>query len=111
MADETIIPIKVDTPIPYYKNGGVTLYNGDCVEIIPNIHGPNLVVTDPPWIYHGYTIQMEKERATTHEAEVEWFKQIWAWFASWMSLIRDADIQCGWYFLGWYRHSVGWKNR
>lgn len=33
---------------PYYESGGITLYNGDCREILPTLHG-DLIITDPPY--------------------------------------------------------------
>jgi site-specific DNA-methyltransferase (adenine-specific) len=35
---------------PYYEAGGITIYHGDCREILPNLSGVGLVVTDPPYV-------------------------------------------------------------
>lgn len=34
---------------PYYEDDSVTIYHGDCREIIPNLTGVELVVTSPPY--------------------------------------------------------------
>ena len=34
---------------PYYDEGGITIYCGDCREIVPAIVGYTVVVTDPVW--------------------------------------------------------------
>jgi len=34
---------------PYYKSGGVTIYHGDCREILPTLDQVDAVVTDPPY--------------------------------------------------------------
>ena len=34
---------------PYYDHAGITIYHGDCREIIPVIGGADLIVTDPPY--------------------------------------------------------------
>lgn len=34
---------------PYYQDNAVTIYHGDCREIIPDIPAVNLVLTDPPY--------------------------------------------------------------
>ena len=34
---------------PYYQSGGVTIYHGDCLEIVPLLGFDGLVVTDPPY--------------------------------------------------------------
>jgi DNA modification methylase len=35
---------------PYYQHGGITIYHGDCREILPSIDPPDLVVTSPPYL-------------------------------------------------------------
>lgn len=34
---------------PYYDHGGITIYNGDCREIVPSLGTIDLVLTDPPY--------------------------------------------------------------
>ncbi|KKK46616.1 hypothetical protein LCGC14_3163440, partial [marine sediment metagenome] len=34
---------------PYYEHAGITIYHGDCREIIPTLEPVKAVVTDPPW--------------------------------------------------------------
>lgn len=34
---------------PYYDEGGITIYHGDCREILPHIATVDLVLTDPPY--------------------------------------------------------------
>jgi DNA modification methylase len=34
---------------PYYDKDGITIYNGDCREILPTLEGVDLVLTDPPY--------------------------------------------------------------
>lgn len=34
---------------PYYQHQGITLYHGDCREILPNLGAADVVLTDPPW--------------------------------------------------------------
>src|SRR5262245_29704459 len=36
-------------PTPYYQRGPVTIYCGDCREIIPELGPVNSVITDPPY--------------------------------------------------------------
>jgi hypothetical protein len=33
---------------PYYEHGGVTIYHGDCREILPHLL-PEVIITDPVW--------------------------------------------------------------
>ncbi len=34
---------------PYYEHAGITIYHGDCREILPQLHPVDLLLTDPPY--------------------------------------------------------------
>lgn len=34
---------------PYYSHAGITIYHGDCLEIMPHLEPVDLVLTDPPF--------------------------------------------------------------
>ena len=34
---------------PYYESGGITIYHGDCREVLPSLSPVDLVLTDPPY--------------------------------------------------------------
>ncbi len=34
---------------PYYESGGITIYHGDCREVLPGLPQVDLVLTDPPY--------------------------------------------------------------
>ncbi len=34
---------------PYYEDEGITIYNGDCRDILPSIKSCDLILTDPPF--------------------------------------------------------------
>ena len=34
---------------PYYEHAGITIYHGDCLEILPQLGPVDAVVTDPPY--------------------------------------------------------------
>jgi site-specific DNA-methyltransferase (adenine-specific) len=38
-----------DEVTPYYDEGGITIYHGDCREIIPQVGPVKMVFTDPPY--------------------------------------------------------------
>ena len=40
---------------PYYEHAGITIYHGDCREILPGVGGADLVVTDPPYGIGGWS--------------------------------------------------------
>ena len=35
--------------IPYYDHGGITIYHGDCREVLPGLSGVDLLMSDPPY--------------------------------------------------------------
>jgi len=37
---------------PYYEHAGITIYHGDCREILPELPKVDLVLTDPPYGIH-----------------------------------------------------------
>lgn len=34
---------------PYYEEPGITIYHGDCRDIVPTLDLPDLIITDPPY--------------------------------------------------------------
>jgi site-specific DNA-methyltransferase (adenine-specific) len=40
---------------PYYEHSGITIYHGDCREILPDLDPVDLVLTDPPYLgFHQF---------------------------------------------------------
>ncbi len=39
---------------PYYEASGITIYHGDCREILPDMEPADLVLTDPPYSSGGF---------------------------------------------------------
>jgi site-specific DNA-methyltransferase (adenine-specific) len=69
------IPRITTLPKPYYDEGGITIYMGDCREILPLLPAVDLVLTDPP-----YNVGIEYGSGTndnrTREDFIEWAK-VW----------------------------------
>lgn len=36
-------------PTPYYSQNGITIYHGDCREVLPHLRNIGAVITDPPY--------------------------------------------------------------
>jgi site-specific DNA-methyltransferase (adenine-specific) len=34
---------------PYYQDSSVTIYHGDCMEILPSIEYADMIFSDPPY--------------------------------------------------------------
>ena len=48
---------------PYYEQDNITIYHGDCREILPELPKVDLVLTDPPYDKEAHT-PMRRTRAT-----------------------------------------------
>ncbi len=67
------LPIRKNLPVPYFERDGITLYHGDCRQILPSLPKVDLVLTDPPygtWFTGGNVSGHWGRRA-----ELEWDKQ------------------------------------
>ncbi len=64
---------------PYYNDDkyGITIYHGDCLEIMPDLEPVDLVLTDPPWNL-GYFEDDNKQ---------------WGEYSTWLEKTRDILIQ------------------
>ena len=64
---------------PYYESGGITIYHGDCRDVLPSLHGDALI-SDPPYgvgmVYGG----------VYRDTEAEW----WALMDATIPLMRAA---------------------
>ncbi len=61
---------------PYYKDSSVTIYHGDCREILPALPIADLVITDPPYnvgVNYGKSVDDNKSRAAFISWVREWF--------------------------------------
>jgi len=49
---------------PYYQHAGITIYHGDCREVLPGLEVCHLLVTSPPYldlrVYNGRSVQWEQ---------------------------------------------------
>ena len=51
--DGAPVQCVVPMPKPYYERDGITIYHGDCMEILHHLRGLGAVVTDPPYSSGG----------------------------------------------------------
>ena len=58
-------------PKPYYSEPGITIYHGDCRDILPHLEPVDLVLTDPPW-----NMDYFKDDNKSWEEYCEWLKYI-----------------------------------
>lgn len=56
---------------PYYEESGITIYHGDCREILPSLPKVDAVITDPPYGI-GFAAQPTKWQRRHGEIAVSW---------------------------------------
>ena len=49
---------------PYYEQDGITIYNADCRDVLPQLERVDLVLTDPPY---GVSGQQNSKTAGSHK--------------------------------------------
>lgn len=100
---------------PYYERAGVTIYHGDCLEVLPTLGSVEHVITDPPysehmhakqWISKALTAGGDKRTATAHAelgfdaltAEVRNGLLFWAKanVARWTLAFSDLEAIAAW---------------
>ena len=88
---------------PYYEHGGITIYHGDCRELLPSLKA-DAVVTDPPY---GDTSLEWDERSVSWIGSVA-APQVWCFgsFRFWM-VAADQFVSDGWT----YAQEVVWEKQ
>ncbi len=74
---------------PYYQDSAVTIYHGDCREILPSLPKVDLVLTDPPYgikaaspkrggTQHGQSLTQSREYGPSRwdDNRIEWILEI-----------------------------------
>ncbi len=85
-------------PEPYFENDGVTLYHGDCREILPELQFDSfdLVVTDPPYLV-SYSGRWGSDQGLIEgDADSSWLLPVFA--ETWRVLKTDSLCLS---FYGW----------
>lgn len=90
---------------PYYDKDGITIYCGDCFEVLHELSGVGAVVTDPPYSSGG-AYRSDRARQTSDKyvsSEMAPFRPEFSgdsrdqraflvWSAMWMSAARQACV-------------------
>src|SRR5262252_2927748 len=54
---------------PYYEHAGITIYHGDCREILPVLSAVDVIATDPPYSPHVHGKQWIGKALTENGAK------------------------------------------
>ena len=57
-------------PAPYYQEDGITIYHGDCRDILPHLEPVDLVLTDPPYGANWDTNYSRFSKGTTDKPQI-----------------------------------------
>jgi len=97
-------------PRPYFENDGVTLYHGDCREVLPELPSEafKFALTDPPYLVH-YTGRWEaKSKPIAGDSDPSWIRPVFT--EIWRLLKQDSLCLS---FYGWphaERFLATWKE-
>ena len=95
------------TPVPYFQTDDVTLYCGDCLEILPTLGTVDAVVTDPP--YGTTNAAWDKWQCDT-----SWFSSVFASMDSGRPIVMFVCGHALKYAFGaaheWYRYKFVWDR-
>src|SRR5574341_1337732 len=67
-----INPLNTESRLLYSEHG-IDLWRGDCGLVLTKLADTDLLITDPPWHYHGYTTKIETAPSVSDESEAIWF--------------------------------------
>ena len=86
-------------PTPYYDDGQITIYLGDCLDILPTLASVDLVVADPPYSF-GLASTFAEGKAGSWGDMMNNAR----WYASWLKECRrltSARQGAAWVFNSW----------
>lgn len=84
---------------PYYSESGITIFHGDCREVLPNIGMADAVITDPPYVF-GIA-------STAQEGKAGGWGDLMnssIWYESWLEQckrVTRGSQGCCWVFNSW----------
>ena len=82
---------------PYYKQNGITIYNADCLDVLPSIKKVGAVITDPPYGINTKSDGQKKLNPWADYCNAALFYKLWIKECKRMI----SDDGCLWSFLNW----------
>ena len=97
---------------PYYEHAGITIYHGDCREILPDLPKVDLVLTDPPYGI-GCSGRVNNQGAAAWDAEradVAWLLDIAQSLCIWGGNYFADNLPASESWLIWLKRPAGFDN-
>jgi len=93
---------------PYYDAGGITIYHGDTLDVLPHLDGLDAVITDPPYSSGG-AFRGDRTRGTVEKyiqsgtiryhsefgGDTRDQRSFFAWSTLWLNAARQATREHG----------------
>lgn len=76
---------------PYYDQDGITIYNADCREVLPELEGIGAMITDPPYSSGGLT-RSDRNQKTSAKYQISTGKN----YGEFSGDNRDQRAYCSW---------------
>lgn len=71
---------------PYYSQSGITIYHGDCREVLPTLDPVDLILTDPPYLTNDSRVPVGGGHAGPVYEETESVGLPWGYSLDWIDL-------------------------
>lgn len=99
---------------PYYEEAGITIYHGDCRDVLPALGSFDLVVTDPPYSFGMASTAQEGKAGSWAD-----LMNSASWYAEWLRECKRITANregAAWVFNSWRSfpilaraaYEVGW---
>lgn len=104
-------------PTPYYEQDGITLYHGDCREIMPALDAASvdMVFTDPPYLREFIPLYGVLSREAARVCKPSAFVYAYAGSEHLPDYVRQMTSHLSWYWLFNIKHNGGaprvWSKR
>ena len=91
---------------PYYEQDGITIYHGDCLDVLPTLAGIGAIITDPPYSSGGAfrgdrtnatlakyisTDSLNQQRLDDFTGDNRDQRSFAAWCSLWMNAARNVS--------------------
>lgn len=87
---------------PYYEHAGITIYHGDCRDVLPSLTSVQAVITDPPYLTSDTQVPVRGRGVSAPKQKTESVGMPWGYSLGWMGLVQPQHwiVFCNYRMLG-----------